>query len=117
MKHVTDVGKALLVSYLVTIGMLLACACIMLQSGLQEEQMKPVIYGVYALSNFAGGFVLGKIKKNRKFIWGLISGVAYCVVLGILSFAINGSVFENPGHTISAVLFSIFFGMFGGMVS
>ena len=57
-----------------------------------------------------------KIKKN-KFVWGLINGLSYFVILLIISTIIGGALIITPSMLTNALLSSLISGMIGGMVS
>ena len=68
--------KALLCAYVVTGVMLLVLTLLLYKMGLSEENVNAGIILPYVISTFAGGFVIGKLMRRRKFLWGLLAGVA-----------------------------------------
>lgn len=116
-KKWTAVVKALIVAYSITILLLLMLAGIMLKAGLTEEKMAVCIIGVYIISCFLGGFVAGKITGQKKFIWGLILGAAYFVVLSILSLIMNQEIQGEIGNFFTTMVLCIGSSMLGGMIS
>ena len=83
-----DLVKALLCAYAVTGILLLILAFLLYKAGLSEENVNAGILLVYVISTFSGGFVIGKLSGARKFLWGLLSGVLYFVLLLLISFGI-----------------------------
>lgn len=71
----------------------------------------------YLLSTFIGGFIYGKIKEKRKFLYGMMIGLIYFGVLAICSGIISGAagIFTKDG--IIALLCCAGGGMLGGMIS
>lgn len=109
--------KALLASYLVT-GILLFVLTLLLYKFEWDEQMVTAgIIVIYVLSTFVGGFILGKLKKVRKFLWGLIIGVLYFVLLFLISFGVYRSFDGNGTNVITALLLCAGGGMLGGMLA
>ena len=109
--------KALLASYLVT-GILLFVLTLFLYKFEWDEQMVTAgIIVIYVLSTFVGGFILGKIKRVRKFLWGLIIGVLYFVLLFLISFGVYRSFDGNGTNVITALLLCAGGGMLGGMLA
>ena len=109
--------KALLASYLVT-GILLFVLSLFLYKFEWDEQMVTAgIIVIYVLSTFVGGFILGKLKRVRKFLWGLIIGVLYFVLLFLISFGVYRSFDGNGTNVITALLLCAGGGMLGGMLA
>lgn len=73
------IAKALLASYLLTGGLLLLLAGLLYRFRLDEGKVQIGIILIYILSCFAGGFLAGKMMKNRKFLWESWSG--FCISL------------------------------------
>ena len=124
MKHAMERGtqvfqvmKALLASYIVT-GILLFVVTFFLYKFEWDEQMVPAgIIVIYVVSTFVGGFILGKIKKSRKFLWGLIMGVLYFALLFLISFGVYRSFDGNGTNVITTLLLCAGGGMLGGMLA
>ena len=124
MKHATERGtqvfqilKALLASYIVT-GILLFVVTFFLYKFEWDEQMVTAgIIVIYVVSTFVGGFILGKIKKSRKFLWGLIMGVLYFALLFLISFGVYRSFDGNGTNVITTLLLCAGGGMLGGMLA
>ena len=109
--------KALLASYLVT-GILLFVLTLFLYKFEWDEQMVTAgIIVIYVLSTFVGGFILGKLKRVRKFLWGLIIGVLYFVLLFLISFGVYRSFDGNGTNVITALLLCAGGGVLGGMLA
>ena len=65
--------KSLLFSYVVT-GMLLALLTVLLYKfELDEQLVSAAIVAIYVLATMAGGLVIGKLVKVRRFLWGPVS--------------------------------------------
>lgn len=124
MKHAMERGtqvfqimKALLASYIVT-GILLFIVTFFLYKFEWDEQMVTAgIIVIYVVSTFVGGFILGKIKKSRKFLWGLIMGVLYFALLFLISFGVYRSFDGNGTNVITTLLLCAGGGMLGGMLA
>ena len=124
MKHAMERGtqvfqvmKALLASYIVT-GILLFVVTFFLYKFEWDEQMVTAgIIVINVVSTFVGGFILGKIKKSRKFLWGLIMGVLYFALLFLISFGVYRSFDGNGTNVITTLLLCAGGGMLGGMLA
>ena len=85
---VSSVVKTLLVSYGITAGFLLLFSVLLYKFRISEEMVTGGIVGIYILSNFAGGFLLGKRMKTRKFLWGILSGFLYFLLMVLITFCV-----------------------------
>ena len=81
--------KALLVSYLLTGGLLLLLAGLLYRFRLDEGKIQIGIILIYIFSCFAGGFLSGKMMKSRKFLWGVLLGLLYFLIMTLVSLAVN----------------------------
>ena len=109
--------KALLCAYVVTGIMLLILTVLLYKLGLSEENVNAGIILIYVISTFSGGFVIGKFAKIRKFLWGLLAGVLYFILLLLLSLGIYHSLQGEAVHLVTTFLLCAGGGMLGGMVS
>ena len=108
--------KSLLVSYVVTTLFLLLLTLLLYKFDLNEQKVKIGIMVVYVLSTFAGGFIIGKLTRQRRFLWGLILGVLYFVLLLLISMGVYRTVQGGTNMIISCILCGAG-GMLGGMIS
>lgn len=109
--------KALLCAYVVTGIMLLILTVLLYKLGLSEENVNAGIILIYVISTFSGGFVIGKFAKVRKFLWGLLAGVLYFILLLLISLGIYHSLQGEAAHLVTTFLLCSGGGMLGGMVS
>ncbi|MDE6701565.1 MAG: TIGR04086 family membrane protein, partial [Acetatifactor sp.] len=68
--------KSLLFSYILTTGLLLLLAFFLFKFELSERPVAVAIIAIYVVATLFAGFVTGKKLQNRKFLWGLLMGVA-----------------------------------------
>lgn len=108
--------KALAVSYIITAILLLVTALFMYKLGLGETALHLSIIIIHGISVFLGGFLTGKMVKEQKYIWGLMLGVCYVLVIGIVSFIMNGTIHISAGGTLTNVILCLAAGMLGGML-
>ena len=109
--------KCLLCSYIFTAGMLLLLAFLLYKMGLSEQMVSVAIIAIYVISTFVGGFIAGKKLQSRKFVWGLMVGLAYFLVLAVVSVLINQSVSELGDSVMTTFILCGAGGMLGGMLS
>lgn len=109
--------KSLLCAYVVTGIMLLILTLLLYKAGLSEENVNAGIILTYVISTFAGGFVIGKLTGVKKFLWGLLAGVLYFVLLLLISLGVYHSVQGELMNLLTTFLLCAGGGMLGGMVS
>ena len=80
--------EALVFSYIITGLLLLLISFLMLKLELSGAVISGFINFTYIASAFTGGFFIGKKTAQKKFIWGLIVGIFYFVILMIVSLII-----------------------------
>lgn len=109
--------QTLMITYVVTGILLLILTLILYKFKISESQIGIGVIAIYIIANVLGGFLIGRIKKEKRFLWGLIIGLSYFVILSLVSFIVNRSFYDDAGSTVTALLICTFGGMFGGMVS
>ena len=82
-----------------------------------EEVIDIGVVLVYVISGFLGGFIIGKVKKARKFIWGMLIGGLYFLILMAASLIFNKGLGSDMTHFFSTLVLCIASGMVGGMLS
>ena len=85
--------------------------------GLGEKAVSIAIIVIYVAATFFAGFLAGKKMQNRKFIWGLLEGVAYFVILAVISFAVGERTDAIQNSFFTTLLLCAGGGMLGGMLS
>lgn len=116
-KSVLQVLKAVIVVSAVTAILLLILSLLLYKLNLSDTAVMVGIYIVYILSNFSGGYIIGKVRGEKKYIWGIIVGITFFIVLSILSLVLTGQLYGSGGRAVYALLACIFGGMAGGMCS
>ena len=109
--------KTLLFSYILT-GILLAILAFLLyRLRLGEQAVAIAIIVIYVAATLFGGFVAGKRLKSRKFLWGLLVGAAYFVVLTLVSLAAGKGAIQLGNTFVTTLVLCAGGGMLGGMLS
>lgn len=109
--------KSLLFSYILTAALLLLLALLLYKLGLSEKIVSIAIIAIYVAATFFAGFVTGKKMQNRKFLWGLLMGSVYFIVLMLVSLAVNHSVGGFTDSVLTTLVLCAAGGMLGGMLS
>nr|WP_295279490.1 TIGR04086 family membrane protein [uncultured Blautia sp.] len=109
--------KSLLFSYTVTGVFLLLLAFLLFQFDLGEKPVSAGIIAVYILSCLLGGFMAGKILRKNKYLWGVLVGTFYYLLLITVSFAVKGKWDMSFLHAVTTFLLCLGGGSLGGMLS
>ena len=115
--RITFILKCLLISYLLTTGLLLLLSLMLYRFGLSEKIVSICIIGIYIIVTFLAGFLAGKREGNRKFLWGLLMGGLYFTILIVVSLIINHGIKDISGNFFTALMLCCGSGMLGGMIS
>lgn len=107
----------LLGAYIVTAVILFVLAFLLFKLSLSEQIVSVGIIITYALSCFLAGFLAGKRMRQKRFLWGLMMGLAYFVVLLVLSAVVNKSVGAVTDSLFTTLILCAGGGMLGGMLS
>ncbi len=110
-------GKCLLLSYVITGILLLIMTFLLYKLELSAGMVSLGVVLIYVLASFCGGIVMGKHVGSKKYIWGLLIGVAYFIILLILSFGVNYSLGEVTRDVLTTLMICAGSGMIGGMLS
>lgn len=109
--------KTLLFSYILTGVFLALLAFFLYKVGLTESVVSVAIIAIYVVATFFAGFVAGKKLKSRKFLWGLLMGSAYFLVLAAVSLVLKEPTGQLGDSVITTLVLCAAGGMLGGMVS
>lgn len=109
--------KSLLCAYVVTGILLLLLTILLYKAGLSEENVNAGIILIYVISTFVGGFVIGKLTGVKKFLWGLLAGILYFILMLLISLGVYHSIQGEAVNLLTTFLLCAGGGMLGGMVS
>lgn len=111
------VMKCMLAAYLLTAGLLLLLALMLYRFGLSEKVVSICIILIYIAVTFLAGFIAGKRAGEKKFIWGLVMGCVYFLILMVVSIIVNRGIEEPVSRLITVFMLCSGSGMLGGMLS
>lgn len=121
LKQHSGIVKAILVSlfagYLVTVIGVVILALLLLQFQLSEQAVEIGIIITYIISAFFAGFFAGKQLKNRKFVWGMITGLSYYLILLLVSVIARRQLGTDGRDIMTTFFICVGSGMLGGMIS
>lgn len=107
----------LLIAYLITFGGLMLLALLLYKIPLSDSAVNIGIVIIYTLSTFLSSFLCGRKVKQKKFMWGLILGIAYFLILLLISFITNQSVGTLGSNVFTAFIICAGAGTLGGMLA
>lgn len=109
--------KCLSFAYILTAVLLALLALLVYRFALSEKLVNLVIIAIYVGTTFFGGWMAGKRLQRRRFLWGLLVGSLYFVVLAILSLIVNHSFQDIAVNFLTTLALCAGGGMLGGMFS
>lgn len=109
--------KGLIFSYAVT-GILLAIlAFLVFKFELAESVTDMAIIAIYVIVTFLGAFIIGKRIKEQKFLWGLLLGMLYILIITVVAVIIGHAFNVTSTANITTAALCIGGGLLGGMLS
>lgn len=116
-KVIKPLLRSLFISYVLSAIFLGILAFALYKLRLGESLVNLLIFAVYFAACFAGGFFTGRRVRNRRFFWGLLSGLFYFLVLFAASFAMNPKAAIDTGRSLMVLGICAVGGTLGGMFS
>lgn len=115
--YLISLALFLLLSYLITIGGLLLLALLLYKIPLTESAVNIGIIVIYILSTFLTAFICGKKMQKKKFLWGLILGTSYFLILLVISLITNQSNVILGTNVLTSFMICAGAGTLGGMLA
>ncbi len=112
-----SIGKILLVMYGITAILLFLLAILVQKLGLESGGISIGICIVYIISCFAGGFLIGKVQQSKKFIWGILMGLMYIIVMLAVTLITKHGFHAAASSFMINLALCLGGGMIGGMIS
>jgi len=109
--------KAMILSFFVTAVLILLFAFIMFKFNISENVIALGVTLIYIISCGLGGFYIGKVMSEKKFLWGLLVGAIYLGILLVVSAIIGGDKSLISENGLSLVLLCLGGGTLGGMLA
>lgn len=105
--------RALLISYAVTAVMLLVLAFALYKWKLGQQMMTVGVHAAYMFSCFLGGLSLGKASGSRRFLWGMLGGALYFLILFLMMLISDGGGTPLFGTLVTFLLCALSGGIGG----
>ena len=107
----------LVFAYILTAVLLMGLAFLLYKFRLEENIINIAIILIYVAVTFLTGFIAGKILKVKKFLWGVLLGMAYFGILSLVSLAVGQQEAVVGNQILTTFLICAWGGMLGGMLS
>lgn len=115
--RVLKILSTLLIMYVITGAALLVLALLLYKMQLSENVVSIGIMVIYVVAGLLGGLIAGKRMKTRRFLWGILMGAVYFLVLLAGSFLLNRGITSDLLHVVTTLIMCMAAGMIGGMLS
>ena len=109
--------KSLLASYIVTGILLLVLTFFMYKFELNEKIVSAAIVGIYVVSTLIGGMIIGKLTKSKRYLWGMVLGIVYFVLLLLITLGVYRTLNGDSVSIVISLILCAGGGMTGGMIS
>ncbi len=116
-ENLKSMGKILLVMYGVTAVLLFLLAVLVQKLGMEKGAISIGICAVYVISCFLGGFLAGKVQHTKKFIWGILLGLSYVMIMLAVTLAVKHGFHASASAFAVNLSLCLGGGMIGGMIS
>ena len=107
----------LVLSYVLTACLLLLLAFILYKFRISESIVNIAVIVIYISVTFAAGFIAGKYYKVKKFLWGLVLGSVYFLIMVLVSLIGGVSDAVIGSGVVTTWILCAGGGMLGGMLS
>lgn len=105
------------VMFVVSALLLLLLVLLLYKAELSEAAVKTGVIVIYIITGMTGGILIGKQRKERKFLWGLAAGALYFAILFAFSVGFKQETGAEPVKAVTTLVLCAASGMAGGMVS
>jgi len=109
--------KGLFLSTFFFILLILFLAFLMQQTGWSDSVILPLLVIVFCLSTFLGSLYFAKHTDKRRFLWGILFGMAFFVLYLAAAFAITPPDVTDGSRLLTFLASSLASGCIGGMLS
>ena len=116
MQKIIQVLKVAAAAVLISVVLIFLCAFIAYKLRLTQAQLGIMAMVIYAVGSFIAGFGVGRLKKEKRLLWGICAGITYLAVILAVSIAAGGGFHADAGRLIRSVLICIAAGTIGAII-
>jgi putative membrane protein (TIGR04086 family) len=107
----------LVAMYVLTGLLLLLLAVLMYRMEPGEAVIRGCMTAIYVLVGFFGGFLQGKAAGKKKYLWGLLAGAMYWVILILVGLLLHQGLTASSVDLASTLALCTLSALAGGMLS
>lgn len=116
-ERIITLMKCLFAAYAITGALLMLVAGLLYKFSLSEDIVEIGIISIYCISSLLAGLLFSKGAKNKRFIWGMLSGMMYFAIICVISYIIQQDFNFFSNACITTFLICTGSGMLGGMLA
>lgn len=116
MGKIIQVLKVAAAAVVISVLLILICAFIAYKLRLGEAQMGIMASVIYAAGAFIAGFGMGKLKKEKRLLWGLCAGAVYFMVILVVSIISGQGLYGDAGRLARCIIICLAAGGIGGVL-
>lgn len=109
--------RSLLFSYILSGILLVVISFALYKLRWKEGQVRVAVNAVYILSCLAGGYLMGKGFRRKRFFCGFLSGILYFAILFLVSFLLKRGITSSPTHLFTVMGICVASSTIGGTLS
>lgn len=109
--------KYLLISYVVTAILLIVLSFLLYWFQLSPGAVSIGIIVIYIIACLAAGILAGGKAGHHKYLYGLLMGIAYFMVLMVISMIVDKGKIQMNHNFVTVLCLCSGSGMLGGMIS
>lgn len=109
--------RSLLFSYILSGILLVVISFALYKLRWKESQVQMAVNAVYIFSCLAGGFLMGKGFRQKRFFCGFLAGILYFAVLFLVSLVLKRGIATTPAQLFTVMGMCVASGVIGGVLS
>lgn len=113
---IVQVVKVAAAATLVSVLLIFLCALLAYKLRLGLGQIALCVAVIYAVAAFIAGFGIGRIRKEKRLLWGLCAGAAYFLVVFIVSLFVSHGIQSGIGTIVRNLIICVAAGGIGGVL-
>lgn len=107
--------SAISIAFAITAVIFISYAILLTYTNVSEKHLSLVITATSIISMAVAGFDMAKSSNTKGWLWGMIAGIIYALVLQIISCSVSHSIVLNS-KTVFMFLLACASGTFGGII-
>ncbi len=115
-RTIVQIIKGVVLAYGISVILLAILAFLMFQWDVSEGIVRGGIIFAYVFSCFISGMAVSRNHNGKRYLWGLLMGAVYYLILLVTSMICNRTLFVNIPGILPALFLCLFGGMLGGML-